>query len=155
MEETAVQNCEQQLSDLRRRSTSIAPLRQRRTNLNRPVTVESLCDWDTDKVALSDLKLLSGVQRIKRGPQAPDLQLFQIWSLSLSFRASWPEGRSSPWNPMQTLRTGTLSPLMAQRRHSQESASRSLHLIQRPFTMWTCKWCKSCISVPLQQIPRE
>uniref|UniRef100_A0A3Q3WRL3 Uncharacterized protein n=1 Tax=Mola mola TaxID=94237 RepID=A0A3Q3WRL3_MOLML len=52
-EETAVQNCEQQLSDLRRRSTSIAPLRQRRTNLNRPVTVESLCDWDTDKGSVS------------------------------------------------------------------------------------------------------
>lgn len=50
LEEKLVQNSEQQLADLRRRSTSIAPLRLRRTNPNRPITVESLCDWEGDKV---------------------------------------------------------------------------------------------------------
>ena len=49
-EEKAVQNCEQKLADLRKRSTTIAPLKLRRTNPNRPITVESLCDWETDKV---------------------------------------------------------------------------------------------------------
>lgn len=52
VEEKSVQNCEQQLADLRRRSTSIAPLKLRRSNPNRPITVESLCDWETDKVRL-------------------------------------------------------------------------------------------------------
>uniref|UniRef100_A0A8C4HZ89 Envoplakin a n=1 Tax=Dicentrarchus labrax TaxID=13489 RepID=A0A8C4HZ89_DICLA len=50
-EEKAVQNSEQLLADLRRRSTTIAPLKLRRNNPNRPITVESLCDWETDKVA--------------------------------------------------------------------------------------------------------
>lgn len=50
LEEKLVQNSEQQLADLRRRSTSIAPLRLRRTNQNRPITVESLCDWEGAKV---------------------------------------------------------------------------------------------------------
>lgn len=45
-----MQNSEQQLADLRRRSTSIAPLRLRRTNPNRPTTVEALCDWEGEKV---------------------------------------------------------------------------------------------------------
>lgn len=45
-----MQDCEQQLADLRRRSISIAPLKLRRTNANRPITVESLCDWEGDKV---------------------------------------------------------------------------------------------------------
>lgn len=45
-----MQNSEQQLADLRRRSTSIAPLRLRRTNPTRPLTVESLCDWEGEKV---------------------------------------------------------------------------------------------------------
>ncbi|XP_034045227.1 envoplakin a [Thalassophryne amazonica] len=52
-EEKAVQNSEQMLSDLRRRSTSISPLKQRRINPTRPITVESLCDWDTGKASLS------------------------------------------------------------------------------------------------------
>ncbi|KAM8771445.1 envoplakin a [Acanthopagrus schlegelii] len=52
-EEKAVQNCEQKLADLRKRSTTIAPLKLRRTNPNRPITVESLCDWETDKDSLS------------------------------------------------------------------------------------------------------
>ncbi|TKS68814.1 Envoplakin 210 kDa cornified envelope precursor protein [Collichthys lucidus] len=51
-EERAVQNSEQLLADLRRRSTTIAPLKLRRNNPNRPITVESLCDWETDKAAL-------------------------------------------------------------------------------------------------------
>lgn len=50
LEEKLVQSSEQQLADLRRRSTSIAPLRLRRTNPNRPITVESLCDWEGEKV---------------------------------------------------------------------------------------------------------
>ena len=51
-EEKAVQNSEQLLADLRRRSTTIAPLKLRRITSNRPITVESLCDWETDKVEL-------------------------------------------------------------------------------------------------------
>uniref|UniRef100_A0A3Q1GAL5 Envoplakin a n=1 Tax=Acanthochromis polyacanthus TaxID=80966 RepID=A0A3Q1GAL5_9TELE len=51
-EEKAVQNSEQLLADLRRRSTTIAPLKLRRTNPTRPITVESLCDWETDKDSL-------------------------------------------------------------------------------------------------------
>ncbi|XP_058496226.1 envoplakin a [Solea solea] len=52
-EEKAVQNSEQLLADLRRRSTTIPPLKQRRITPNRPVTVESLCDWETDRDSLS------------------------------------------------------------------------------------------------------
>ncbi|KAK2816825.1 hypothetical protein Q5P01_025016 [Channa striata] len=52
-EEKNIQNSEQLLADLRRRSTSIAPLKQRRTNPSRPITVESLCDWETNKASLS------------------------------------------------------------------------------------------------------
>lgn len=52
-EEKSVQNCEQLLADLRKRSTTIAPLKLRRNNPNRPITVESLCDWETDKASLS------------------------------------------------------------------------------------------------------
>lgn len=48
---------EQLLDDLRKRSTTIVPLKQRRTNIKRPTTVESLCDWETDKVELLHLKL--------------------------------------------------------------------------------------------------
>lgn len=51
-EERAVQNSEQLLADLRRRSTTIAPLKLRRNTPNRPITVESLCDWEADKVEL-------------------------------------------------------------------------------------------------------
>nr|XP_019939458.1 PREDICTED: envoplakin [Paralichthys olivaceus] len=52
-EEKAVQNSEQLLADLRRRSTTIAPLKLRRITSNRPITVESLCDWETDKDSLA------------------------------------------------------------------------------------------------------
>lgn len=52
-EEKAVQNCEQLLADLRRRSTNIAPLKLRRNTPSRSITVESLCDWETDKVELN------------------------------------------------------------------------------------------------------
>ncbi|KAM4585466.1 envoplakin a [Odontesthes bonariensis] len=47
-EEKTVENCEQLLADLRRRSTTIAPLKLRRSTNDRPITVESLCDWETD-----------------------------------------------------------------------------------------------------------
>ncbi|XP_028260646.1 envoplakin a [Parambassis ranga] len=52
-EEKALQNCDQLLADLRRRSTTIAPLKLRRTTTSRPITVESLCDWETDTGSLS------------------------------------------------------------------------------------------------------
>nr|XP_040041908.1 LOW QUALITY PROTEIN: envoplakin a [Gasterosteus aculeatus aculeatus] len=51
-EENVVQNSEQLLADLRRRSTTIAPLKLRRNTPNRSITVESLCDWETDKDSL-------------------------------------------------------------------------------------------------------
>ena len=54
-EEKAVQNCEKLLADLRRRSTTIAPLKLRRNTPNKSITVESLCDWEADKVALRSL----------------------------------------------------------------------------------------------------
>ena len=56
-EENAVQNSEQLLADLRRSSTTIAPLKLRRNAPTRPITVESLCDWETDKVQLLHLRL--------------------------------------------------------------------------------------------------
>lgn len=66
LEEKLVQNSEQQLADLRRRSTSIAPLRLRRTNPNRPITVESLCDWEGEKVTLPpDTKKTSQISGVK------------------------------------------------------------------------------------------
>uniref|UniRef100_A0AAX7V2A8 Desmoplakin SH3 domain-containing protein n=1 Tax=Astatotilapia calliptera TaxID=8154 RepID=A0AAX7V2A8_ASTCA len=46
-EEKDVQKCEQLLADLRKRSTTIAPLKLRRTTPSRAITVESLCDWET------------------------------------------------------------------------------------------------------------
>lgn len=77
-----VQNSEQQLADLRRRSTSIAPLRLRRTNPNRPITVESLCDWEGEKVTLPPgTKKTSQISGVK---------------LVFSFRVLCPEERSRP-----------------------------------------------------------
>ncbi|XP_068606672.1 envoplakin a [Brachionichthys hirsutus] len=58
-EEKTVQNCEEQLADLRKRSTSISPLKQRRTPPRRPIIVESLCDWETNKANLSRGEKLS------------------------------------------------------------------------------------------------
>ncbi|KAM7394027.1 hypothetical protein PAMP_020854 [Pampus punctatissimus] len=52
-EEKAVLNSEQLLADLRRRSTSIVPLKLRRNTPNRTITVESLCDWESDEESLS------------------------------------------------------------------------------------------------------
>ncbi|XP_041640433.1 envoplakin a [Cheilinus undulatus] len=52
-EEKTVQNSEQALADLRRRSTNIVPLKLRRSAPNRPITLESLCDWETDKASLA------------------------------------------------------------------------------------------------------
>ncbi|KAK7929883.1 hypothetical protein WMY93_006278 [Mugilogobius chulae] len=52
-EDKDVQNSEQLLADLRRRSTSIAPLKLRRGTSSRPVTVESLCEWDSDTSSLT------------------------------------------------------------------------------------------------------
>lgn len=86
LEEKTVQNSQQQLADLRRRSTKITPLKLRRTNPSRPTTVESLCDWDSDKV--TPLKLYRGVQRIKSDQSSLNLLLL--------FRALCHEGRNSP-----------------------------------------------------------
>ncbi|KAG9350409.1 hypothetical protein JZ751_026769 [Albula glossodonta] len=52
-EERGLQRCEQLLADLKKRSTSIAPLKQRRTQPSKPITVESLCDWNTDKASVT------------------------------------------------------------------------------------------------------
>ncbi|KAM4751055.1 envoplakin-like [Anableps anableps] len=52
-EEKTVQNCEQLLADLRRRSTTISPLKLRHVPSSIPITVESLCDWETDQASLS------------------------------------------------------------------------------------------------------
>ncbi|XP_008315291.1 envoplakin a [Cynoglossus semilaevis] len=51
-EEKTMQNAEQLLADLRRRSTTICPLKLRRNTPNKSVTVESLCDWETNKDSL-------------------------------------------------------------------------------------------------------
>ncbi|XP_032418372.1 envoplakin-like [Xiphophorus hellerii] len=52
-EEKTVQNCEQLLTVLRRRSSTISPLKLRRVSSNTPITVKSLCDWKTDQASLS------------------------------------------------------------------------------------------------------
>ncbi|XP_070304598.1 envoplakin-like [Salvelinus sp. IW2-2015] len=49
-EESTVQRNEQLLADLRKRSTTIAPLKLRRYPPTRSTTVDSLCDWKTEKV---------------------------------------------------------------------------------------------------------
>ncbi|KAL1006053.1 hypothetical protein UPYG_G00067260 [Umbra pygmaea] len=46
-EENTVQRNEKLLADLRKRSTSIAPLKLRRFPPTKSTTVDSLCDWDT------------------------------------------------------------------------------------------------------------
>ncbi|KAL2087222.1 hypothetical protein ACEWY4_018281 [Coilia grayii] len=52
-EEKAVQRSEQKLADLRKRSTTIAPLKLRRSIPSRPKAIESLCDWTTPKASLT------------------------------------------------------------------------------------------------------
>ncbi|KAJ8283836.1 hypothetical protein COCON_G00026860 [Conger conger] len=52
-EERAMQRNEQDLADLKTRSTSITPLKLRRSQLNKPVSVESLCDWSTKKASVT------------------------------------------------------------------------------------------------------
>uniref|UniRef100_A0A3B5LZ03 Envoplakin a n=1 Tax=Xiphophorus couchianus TaxID=32473 RepID=A0A3B5LZ03_9TELE len=52
-EEKTVQNCEQLLTVLRRRSSTISPLKLRRVSSNTPITVKSLCHWKTDQASLS------------------------------------------------------------------------------------------------------
>lgn len=89
---------EQLLADLRKRSLSIAPLRLRRTNINKPITLESLCDWETDKVALLRREL----------KKVPDVHpLFFSFFLNMSFlttttRSLYREDRKSPSNPTRT-----------------------------------------------------
>ncbi|KAL0190843.1 hypothetical protein M9458_013541, partial [Cirrhinus mrigala] len=51
--ERPLQRNEQLLADLRKRSTSITPLKLRRTPPSKTTTVESLCDWKTPKASLN------------------------------------------------------------------------------------------------------
>ncbi|XP_014844554.1 PREDICTED: envoplakin [Poecilia mexicana] len=53
LEENTVHTAEQQLADLRRKSTTVPPLKLRRTPTNKPITVVSLCDWETDEGSIS------------------------------------------------------------------------------------------------------
>uniref|UniRef100_A0A3P8XQV6 Envoplakin a n=1 Tax=Esox lucius TaxID=8010 RepID=A0A3P8XQV6_ESOLU len=52
-EESTVQRSEKLLADLRKRSTSIAPLKLRRQTPSKSTTVESLCDWETGNAEIS------------------------------------------------------------------------------------------------------
>ncbi|XP_063052355.1 envoplakin a isoform X2 [Engraulis encrasicolus] len=52
-EEKAVQRSEAKLADLRKRSTTIAPLKLRRSPPTRAKDIESLCDWTTPKASLT------------------------------------------------------------------------------------------------------
>lgn len=70
-----MQSSEQLLADLRRRSTSIAPLKLRRSNPSRPITVESLCDWETDKVELLNLNCCENKEKAASDRSTVDLFL--------------------------------------------------------------------------------
>ncbi|XP_038822635.1 envoplakin-like [Salvelinus namaycush] len=52
-EESTVQRNEQLLADLRKRSTTIVPLKLRRCPPTRSTTVDALCDWKTEKAELT------------------------------------------------------------------------------------------------------
>ncbi|XP_056315758.1 envoplakin a [Danio aesculapii] len=52
-EERPLQRNEQLLADMRKRSTTIIPLKLRRTPPSKTTTVESLCDWKTPKATLN------------------------------------------------------------------------------------------------------
>uniref|UniRef100_A0A8C1XWG6 Envoplakin a n=1 Tax=Cyprinus carpio TaxID=7962 RepID=A0A8C1XWG6_CYPCA len=52
-EERPLQRNEQLLADLRKRSTSITPLKLRRSPPSKTTTVESLCDWKSPKASLN------------------------------------------------------------------------------------------------------
>ncbi|KAM9482667.1 envoplakin a [Clarias gariepinus] len=74
-EERPLQRCETLLADLRKRSTTIAPLKLRRTTPNRPITVESLCDWNTPTASISrgeKLTLKSNSNIAKWDVHSPD-----------------------------------------------------------------------------------
>lgn len=43
---------EKTIGDLQRRSREVAPLPQRRNPLQQPLTVDSICDWDSGEVQL-------------------------------------------------------------------------------------------------------
>ncbi|KAM9314217.1 envoplakin a [Pholidichthys leucotaenia] len=51
-EEKTVQDAEQLLANLRRRSTTVPPLKLRRNPPGKSLTVESLCDWETNQGSL-------------------------------------------------------------------------------------------------------
>ncbi|XP_006635532.2 envoplakin a [Lepisosteus oculatus] len=52
-EEKTVQQSDQLLADLRKRSTKVAPLKLRRTSPTKPTSVESLCDWETEEASVT------------------------------------------------------------------------------------------------------
>ncbi|KAJ8363564.1 hypothetical protein SKAU_G00123950 [Synaphobranchus kaupii] len=52
-EERGMQRNEQLLADLKKRSTSVLPLKLRRIQPSRPISVESLCDWSTDRASVT------------------------------------------------------------------------------------------------------
>uniref|UniRef100_A0AAY5EQT3 Desmoplakin SH3 domain-containing protein n=1 Tax=Electrophorus electricus TaxID=8005 RepID=A0AAY5EQT3_ELEEL len=74
-EERPLQRSEQLLADLRKRSTTVAPLKLRRTAPSRSTTVESLCDWSTPKASVSrgeKFNLKSNANNANWDVQSPD-----------------------------------------------------------------------------------
>ncbi|KFP05423.1 Envoplakin, partial [Calypte anna] len=52
-EEKAVKQAEKSITDLKRRSKEISPLKLRRTRSSLPLTLDTLCDWDAGEVQLT------------------------------------------------------------------------------------------------------
>lgn len=61
-EKSILQN-ERLLADLKKRSPHIAPLKLRRSRTSKPVSVESLCDWDNGKVSATHRRHVYTVTR--------------------------------------------------------------------------------------------
>ncbi|KFM07659.1 Envoplakin, partial [Aptenodytes forsteri] len=52
-EENAVKQAEKSITDLKRRSKEISPLKLRRMHPSQPLTLDTLCDWDAGEVQLT------------------------------------------------------------------------------------------------------
>uniref|UniRef100_A0A8C5U939 Envoplakin n=1 Tax=Malurus cyaneus samueli TaxID=2593467 RepID=A0A8C5U939_9PASS len=52
-EEKALKQAEKSITDLKRRSKEISPLKLRRTHPSQPLTLDTLCDWDAGEVQLT------------------------------------------------------------------------------------------------------
>ncbi|KFP79318.1 Envoplakin, partial [Acanthisitta chloris] len=52
-EEKAVKQAEKSITDLKRRSKEISPLKLRRMRTSQPLTLDTLCDWDAGEVQLT------------------------------------------------------------------------------------------------------